>query len=48
MRLPRLSALGVAAADEARIVANSRGSSMKTNPVELTDAEIGQILQARL
>lgn len=46
--LPRLSAYGVTAEDLPRIVANSRGSSMKTNPVVLEDGEIGRILTARL
>jgi len=45
--LPRLSHWRVAAADFPRIVANSRGSSMKTNPVELTDAEVARILEER-
>jgi hypothetical protein len=31
-----------------RIVANSRGSSMKTNPVLLEDSEIAAILRARI
>jgi alcohol dehydrogenase len=57
MRLPRLSAYrvpqgdflrGVARTDFSRIVANSRGSSMKTNPIVLADAEITGILEARL
>ncbi|MEW6132132.1 MAG: iron-containing alcohol dehydrogenase [Pseudomonadota bacterium] len=48
MQLPRLSALGVTPADIPRIVSNSRGSSMKTNPVTLTDAEIGEILAKRI
>jgi alcohol dehydrogenase class IV len=48
LRLPRLSAYGVTAADIPRIVANSRGSSMKTNPIVLTDAEIGSIIERRL
>ncbi|MFN4148682.1 MAG: iron-containing alcohol dehydrogenase, partial [Rhodocyclaceae bacterium] len=46
--LPRLSACRVTSADFARIVANCRGSSMKTNPVELSDAELTAILAARL
>jgi len=46
--LPRLSAYRVASADFSRIVAHSRGSSMKTNPIVLTDIEITQILEARL
>jgi alcohol dehydrogenase len=46
--LPRLSAFGVTEADIPRLVANSRGSSMKTNPIVLTDAEIGQVIRACL
>ena len=45
---PRLSACHLASADFPRIVADSRGSSMKTNPVVLTDEEITRILAARL
>jgi alcohol dehydrogenase len=48
MSLPRLSALGVVAADLDRIVANSRGSSMKTNPVVLSDDEVRRVVDARL
>lgn len=46
--LPRLSACRVTSADLPRIVANCRGSSMQTNPVELSDDEITHILQERL
>lgn len=46
--LPRLGAYGVTEADMARIVANSRGSSMKTNPIVLDDAEIAGLVRARL
>lgn len=46
--LPRLGAYGVGESDVARIVANSRGSSMKTNPIVLSDAEIAGIVRARL
>jgi len=46
--LPRLGTYGVAEADVARIVANSRGSSMKTNPIVLTDEEIAGVVRARL
>jgi len=46
--LPRLGAYGVTEMDVERIVANSRGSSMKTNPIELTDAEIAGLVRARL
>lgn len=48
LALPRLSAYGMGAADVPRIVAESRGSSMKTNPVVLTDDEIAAILAERL
>lgn len=48
LALPRLAALGVAAADLPRIVAHCRGSSMKTNPLVLTDAEITRLLEMRL
>jgi alcohol dehydrogenase class IV len=43
--IPPLSAYGIGEGDLDRIVANCRGSSMKTNPVELTDAEVGDILR---
>lgn len=46
--LPRLGAYGVSEADVARIVANSRGSSMRTNPVVLTDEEIAGLVRDRL
>lgn len=46
--VPRLRAFGIAEADIAGIVADSRGSSMRTNPVELTDAEIAGILAATI
>lgn len=46
--LPTLAHYGVTPADIPRIVANSRGSSMKTNPVRLEDAEIASILAARI
>jgi alcohol dehydrogenase len=48
MHQPPLSKYGVTEADIPKIVANSRGSSMKTNPIVLTDAEIGEILLRRL
>ena len=46
--IPRLGRFGVKENDFARIVTNSRGSSMKTNPVVLTDDEVTAILQQRL
>lgn len=48
MKLPPLSAFGVSVLDFPRIVANCRGSSMKTNPVVLTDEEVTRILAARV
>lgn len=47
LHLPTLDQFGVTGEDHPRIVAHSRGSSMKTNPIELTDAEIGAILGSR-
>jgi alcohol dehydrogenase len=46
--LKRLGELGIHAGDIDRIVANARGSSMQTNPLRLTDAELAEILTARL
>ncbi|GMR18733.1 MAG: hypothetical protein BMS9Abin33_1169 [Gammaproteobacteria bacterium] len=48
MGLPKQSAYEIKATDFDRIVANSRGSSMKTNPIVLTDEEISGILGERL
>ncbi|MHB1247173.1 MAG: iron-containing alcohol dehydrogenase [Sulfuriferula sp.] len=48
MHLPCLNHFGVHANDLPRIVANSRGSSMKTNPILLTDDEIVTVLRMRL
>jgi len=48
LQLPRLSGYGMREADIPRVVANCRGSSMKTNPVVLTDAEVAGILESRL
>jgi alcohol dehydrogenase class IV len=48
LKLPRLSKYGITEQDIPHIVANSRGSSMKTNPIVLTDSEIASILAARL
>jgi alcohol dehydrogenase len=44
MKVPSLGAYGIREADFDLIVANSRGSSMKTNPVALTDGEVREIL----
>ena len=48
MHLPTLTELGVKETDFDRIVANCRGSSMKTNPIELSDEQVRSILMARM
>ncbi len=48
LELPRLGRYGIGVADLPLIIANSRGSSMQTNPVVLTDSEIERILVDRL
>lgn len=48
LALPRLATFGVAREDVERLVAGSRGSSMRTNPLVLTDEEVGTIIMARL
>lgn len=46
--LPLLSVLGLRQEDIPVVVANCRGSSMKTNPVALTDVEVHEALLARI
>jgi len=48
LKLPRLASYQICEADFTRIIDNARGSSMKTNPIVLTDDEIRAILSARL
>ena len=48
MKLPSLSVLGVEENDFELIIANCRGSSMKTNPIVLSDQQIRSLLQTRL
>ena len=48
LALPRLNAYGVQEGDFAQVVAHSRGSSMRTNPLVLNDAEIVDVLRQRL
>jgi len=48
LKLPLLASYGVSTYDIERIVAGARGSSMQTNPVVLSDAEIGEIVRQRL
>lgn len=47
LQLPTLDHYGIKPDDFAHIVAHSRGSSMKTNPIVLTDREIGSLLRMR-
>ncbi|HCB15286.1 MAG TPA: alcohol dehydrogenase [Gammaproteobacteria bacterium] len=48
LNLPRLNAYGIRESDFAHVVAHSRGGSMKTNPLVLSDAEIAKVMQQRL
>ncbi len=48
LQLPRLGDYGLTAGDLDHVVAHARGSSMRTNPVVLTDAEIRACLEERL
>ncbi|MDA8093447.1 MAG: iron-containing alcohol dehydrogenase [Betaproteobacteria bacterium] len=48
LNLPRLSTFGIGTHDIAHIVGHSRGSSMKTNPLVLTDDELHAIVAQRL
>lgn len=48
LNLPRLGAYGINEHNLPRIVAHSRGSSMRTNPIVLADEEIAGILRTRL
>lgn len=48
MQLPPLRVYGIGTPDIAHIVAHCRGSSMKTNPVTLTDTELTDILTQRI
>jgi alcohol dehydrogenase class IV len=48
LEAPRLGHYGVRDADVARLVAEGRAGSTKTNPIALTDAETAAVLRARL
>ncbi len=48
LAMPGLGHFGIGREDLDRIVADCRGSSMQTNPIVLTDAELRQVLEARL
>lgn len=47
LALPKLSDYGMCEADIPHVVANCRGSSMKTNPIVLSDDEVADILRMR-
>ena len=48
MNVPGLGAWGVDEESIPAVVADARGSSMRTNPIVLTDAELGEILRESL
>ena len=48
LAIPRLGRYGVTPDDAARVTAASRGGSMKTNPIVLTDAEITELVLRRV
>jgi alcohol dehydrogenase len=48
LKLPRLGVYGVKEEHVPKIVAHSRGSSMQTNPIVLTDNEVAELVRARL
>jgi alcohol dehydrogenase len=48
LAMPGLRAWGVSEADLPAIIADARGSSMRTNPIVLTDAELAKALAASL
>jgi alcohol dehydrogenase len=48
LQISRLRAFGIGESDIPAIVADSRGSSMRTNPVVLTDQEISGVLAATI
>lgn len=48
MRLPRLAEYGIQADRLDHVIAHSRGSSMRTNPIVLLDEEIRELLLSRL
>jgi alcohol dehydrogenase class IV len=48
LALPRLSHYGLQETGLDQVIANCRGSSMKTNPIVLSDEEIRQVLVERL
>jgi len=47
-QLPRLSEFGLSEQGVDHVVANCRGSSMKTNPIDLSDSEVKNLVLQRL
>ncbi len=48
LQMPRLSGYGLSESGLAQVAAQARGNSMRTNPIELSDAELVEILRRRL
>jgi alcohol dehydrogenase class IV len=48
LRIPRLGSFGIGEAEIDAIVAGSRGSSMRYNPIELSDAQLADMVRAAL
>ncbi len=48
LALPRLGEYGVSEADLPAIVAGSRNNSMRSNPIELTDEEVAEVVRRRI
>jgi len=48
LTLARLGAYGMEPGHTSKVVAGSRGSSMKTSPIVLTDGEVEEIVSRRL
>jgi alcohol dehydrogenase len=48
LKIPMLGSYGVGEGHIKQVVASARGSSMKTNPIVLSDTEISEIVRARL
>jgi len=48
LQIPVLGNYGLNEAQVGKVVAGSRGSSMQTNPIVLTDGEIADIVNMRL
>ncbi len=47
LKMQRLGVFGIGEADIPRLVSNSRGNSMQSNPIKLTDEEIAGLIRLR-